>query len=132
LQMMRRYDGKWVPKRNTADDKAKRDGNDGGWDDGDGNESGPRKKQKTGAGGFKEKGGFWGSTETHEQTKGGNRDRDKKKKSRPAMGTVTKGKKSMRREIKSVDQIKKQRKVAEFRQKKATKGKSKGKKSGKK
>ena len=53
-----------------------------------------------------------------------------KKKKRPEMGTVTKGKKSMRREIKSSDQIKKQRKIAEFRQQKASKGRrlAKGKK----
>lgn len=146
LQMVRRYDGKWVPKRNAVEEKGFR----GSWDDGDndggGDDEGPiRKKQKLG------KGSFIGTQGGSVQQSGNSRflnnkggkggkggdgpDQRKRGKKRPEMGTVTKGKKGMRREIKSTEQIRKQRKVAEFRQKKAAKsrrvGGSKGKGKGK-
>jgi len=139
--MVRRFDGRWVPKRNAPEEKTGRHAGGFEVDNDDDNDGPPRKKQKH------EKGSFIGTHESSVKQSGNSRlvgkggkgdkgggkgDRDRSKKKRPEMGTVTKGKKGMRREIKSADQIKKQRRVAEYRQKKVAKGKRVARTKGKK
>jgi len=146
VQMTRRWDGKWVPKRNFNEISAgnnNNDDNDRGDSDND-NQGPPKKKFKgkggnirsdnkennqekgKGKGGFSGKGGFGGKGNNNYNKDNG--DGGKQKQAGPGsgkkkFGTVTKGSKKVKSELKTVEQIRKQRKIKERRERQVGKAK---------